>query len=274
LKAGGTTTIKGLVKVKGSPPAATLEALTNELHKAYTTKPDDKMTCLAGSPSETTQQTYRIGDNNQVGNVFVWIGAPRGYAFDVPKKLVEEAKAHPVVIDQPHCAFVPHVAVLFPEYPDPSKPSTLLQTGQILEIHNSAPMGHNTNWKGGLKNQGGNEIIQSKGRPRKVEDLVPEKKPVVLKCNIHPWMDGYLWVFDHPYATVSKSDTAPESLRVKKDDPGFGTFEIKNAPAGVKVMLFAWHEHDGGKYLTPSEGMEIDTKEGETTIPAFEMEVK
>jgi hypothetical protein len=271
--AKGTTTIKGKVKVKGGNPSGTLDTLTTELHKQIDAKPDDKAVCLAGSPEETTQQTYRIGANNQVGNVFVWIEpVSKDQAFKVDEKLVKEAKGNPVVIDQPHCAFSPHVALLFAKYPDPSKPSKEVPTGQILEIKNSAKITHNTKYGGGVKNQGGNPLIQP-GSTIKVDDLVPDpKKPVVLKCNIHPWMDGYVWVLNHPFATISKSDTAPKGLNVKKDDPTFGTFEVKNAPAGVKVRLFVWHEKDG--FLTPAEGEEIETKDGETPVHDFELEVK
>ena len=31
------------------------------------------------------------------------------------------------------------------------------------------------------------------------------KQAVEIRCNIHPWMNGYAWVLDHPYATISKA---------------------------------------------------------------------
>jgi hypothetical protein len=266
----GTTTIKGKITLKGGDPTPVLEALTQALLKQIAGKPDDKTTCMAGSPSEITGQAYRIGDNKQVGNVFVWIMPPSTeYAFKVDSKEVDYAKAHPVEIGQPHCAFQPHVAVSFPSYYDP-KTGKLTPTGQKFIIVNNAKISHNTLVSGGPRNPGGGATIAPDGKKEDIE-LRPDKDPVQFKCNIHPWMDGYMRVFDHPFATLSKSDTAPKDLRVEKGAKDFGTFEIKNAPAGVKVRLFAWHEKAG--WLTPSSGEEIETKDGEMTKD-FELEVK
>ena len=66
----------------------------------------------------------------------------------------------------------------------------------------------------------------------------PDKKGLEqllsLKCNIHQWMTGYVWAFDHPYAVVTGED---------------GTYEIKNVPAGTELTIVAWHEPD--MYLLP-----------------------
>ena len=54
-------------------------------------------------------------------------------------------------------------------------------------------------------------------------------RPVVIECNIHPWMKGWVRVFDHPYFAVTDAD---------------GKFEIKNAPAG-KYNIVMWQEGQG-----------------------------
>jgi hypothetical protein len=144
-------------------------------------------------------------------------------------------------------------------------------TGQKFVVLNSAPISHNTLVEGGSKNPSQGTTIPAGGKNDKIQ-LVPDSKEVLVKCNIHPWMNGYLRVYDHPFATVTKSDTAPKGLNVKKDDKGFGTFEIKDAPAAVKVRLIAWHEKAG--YLNGRDGTEIETKEGETTVPDLQMEAK
>jgi hypothetical protein len=267
LEGKGTTTIKGLIRVKGDPKPA-VEEMTKSLHDQIAKKDTDY--CMSGKPTETTEQNYRIGDNNQVGNVFVWIAPPsKEYAFKVDQKLVDEAKAHALEIEQPHCAFLPHASVYFPQYPDPKNPKNMLPTGQKFIVLNDAKISHNTRVSGGYLNPGGEGTLAPDAK--KDVQLVPDVEPVTVKCNIHPWMDGYVRVFDHPFATVSKSDTAPKNLRVDKGDKSFGTYEIKNAPAGVKVRLIAWHEKAG--FLTPPEGKEIETKEGEMTIDPFEMDV-
>jgi hypothetical protein len=270
LEAKGTTTIKGVIKAQGDS-ASILKALTDKLLKDIDTKPDSKAQCLAGSEEEKTAQEYRIGKNGQVGNVFVWIMPLKGYAFKIDQKLVDEAKAHPVEIDQPHCAFLPHAAVAFPEYPDLKNPRDLVSTGQKFLIVNSAHMSHNTQLNSLGSNSGFNQTL-SENDKKEVKLNADSKNEIILKCGIHPWMNATVWAFDHPFATVSKSDTAPKALRVSADDKDFGTFEIKNVPAGVKVRLYVWHEKN--KYLPGGDGKEIDTTTEPMTLPPFDLQVQ
>ena len=51
-----------------------------------------------------------------VGNVFVWIVPEAGSYFEVPDDQLAKFKDAQVVVSQPHCAFLPHAAVLFPSY--------------------------------------------------------------------------------------------------------------------------------------------------------------
>ena len=71
--------------------------------------------------------------------------------------------------------------------------------------------------------------------------------PVIVKCNLHPWMNAWIHVFDHPYFAVTDAD---------------GKFEIKNAPAG-KYRLLAWK--DGAGWLNGDrKGREIIVKSNGT----------
>jgi hypothetical protein len=231
---------------------------------------DDKGECLTGSEAEITEQSYRIGDNKQVGNVVVWLVPPdKGHFFKIDDKQAAEAKAHPVEIEQPHCAFMPHVAVAFPKYRDPKNPRKMLPTGQEIVARNNAKITHNTNISGGADNPEKNHILEA-GKTMEYE-ATPQAGALNVKCNIHPWMQGYLWAFDHPYAAVSRSDNGSKDLRVDKKDPAFGTYELKNAPAGVKLKVIAWHEKAG--YLTAATGDEIELKDGDNTKD-FEIEFK
>jgi hypothetical protein len=267
----GTGTLKGKITVKGEYKAE-LDKMTAGLLDAINKKPDARDECLKGSEAEKTEQVYRIGANKQVGNVVVWLmPANNKDYFKIDDKQVAEAKAHPLEIDQPHCAFLPHVSIYFPSYvKDPKKPKDLEPTGQKLIVNNTAAMSHNTNWKGSNEPDG-NELIPSK-QHREIQGLVPNyREPLSLKCTIHGWMNGYVWIFGHPYAAVSKSDTVPEKLQVKADDPSFGTYEIKGAPAGVPLRVVAWHENNG--FLTPRDGKPITLNDGDNTQD-FELEVK
>ena len=53
--------------------------------------------------------------------------------------------------------------------------------------------------------------------------------PVKVACNIHPWMNAWLVVKDHPYMAVSDDN---------------GKLEIKNLPAG-EWSFQIWQEKAG-----------------------------
>src|SRR2546423_504832 len=68
-------------------------------------------------------------------------------------------------LDQPHCAFIPHVEVLYPDYYDPQV-KKIVPTGQKFVIANSAPVTHNVNWnpRNTVVNVGGNRLFAPQGR--------------------------------------------------------------------------------------------------------------
>lgn len=64
----------------------------------------------------------------------------------------------------------------------------------------------------------------------------PERGYIRIKSNAHQWLRGYIFVFDHPYASVT-------------DDNGF--FNLDSIPPGeYKVMV--WHEGLGLKEISIS----------------------
>jgi hypothetical protein len=69
---------------------------------------------------------------------------------------------------------------------------------------------------------------------------------VVLQSALHPWMTGYSWVFDHPYAAVTDRT---------------GRYEIRKVPAGGALRLIAWHEKTG--YLYGPDGVEVELTDGD-----------
>lgn len=260
--------LKGTVTLKGTPE---LEKLNTELRNLMKEKDND--VCMKGSESETTEQEYRVGEGNKLGNVFVWITPDTGTFFQVTdqmlKGLDKEVKVH-----QPHCAFIPHSAFLFSQYhPDPKKPKDLKPTGQALRVANDAEISHNTNWKGGSLNSGDNVMLSS-SKDRLVDNLKPEASPVTIKCDIHKWMNAYLFVVDTPYFAISHSDTLDGKAKVDKKDAKFGTYEISNLPVG-KVKIRAWHEKAGYLNQNGGQGEVIEIMEGgKDTTKDFTAEVK
>jgi hypothetical protein len=220
----GWTTIRGRVRLEGDRPD--IEGLNKAMLAAIDAN-RDRNHCLEGAAEDKWhQQTWRIGKDNGVGNVFVWLAPPNGQYFKVD--LTKKTWPKEVVIDQPQCAFVPHAAVLFPGAYDPENPDELKPSGQMFIVRNSAPMNHTTQWQGGDANPGDNKIIPSKNVL--VIDLKPEADPVILKCNIHPFMRGVLRVFDHPYAAVTDKD---------------GNYNIEHVPADAELRIVVWHEKAG-----------------------------
>jgi hypothetical protein len=250
--ATGTGTLKGMVILKGPKPDLSRE--TADLKAQMEKK--DKAHCIDGAPADqVVDQTLRVGANNGVGYAVVWLRPPDGQFFKVEKDKLGDSVPMTVALDQPHCAFVPHVLALFPSFPDPSKPSSQVRSGQKFIVKNSAGTSHNTLLKGDVKNPEVNKTLEPKSEME--VKLNPSREPVTIRCNIHTWMTGYAWVFDHPYAAVTKESD-------KDDDPAFGTYEIKNVPLGVKGMrVVVWHERTN--FVPDQKGVEIDLSQPETT---------
>jgi hypothetical protein len=236
----GTGTLKGKVVFVGPKPDLT--KATADL-QAQMKASADNATCFKGTAEEIVQQKWRIDPKGGVANVFVALKAPKGTFFKVDP--AKKTWPDEVVIDQPHCAFLPHTVVLFPAYRRSAKDKELTPTGQKFVVKNSAPMLHNAFYAGGAANPSDNKSIPS--GQRLVIPLRPADIPLEVRCTIHPWMNAWVWPLGHPYAAITGLD---------------GSYEIKNVPAGVKVRVVAWHE--GGYWLSPNrkEGDEIDLTAG------------
>jgi hypothetical protein len=79
----------------------------------------------------------------------------------------------------------------------------------------------------------------------------PERGPGQVICSIHPWMEAYWLVLDHPYFAVTDKD---------------GNFEIKNVPAGTQKVV-VWQEAVG--FVTPTSGDSISIKPNDITPQDF-----
>src|SRR5207248_10222013 len=69
-----------------------------------------------------------------------------------------------VVMDQPHCAFIPHAVAM--------------RQGQDLLVKNSASIAHNVNWAGNpMRNPGGNVIVPA-GNSHTITGLKTDRYPL------------------------------------------------------------------------------------------------
>lgn len=191
---GGT--LKGVVKVKGKAPA----------RKELNMKSDP---FCAKQPVAHDEDAV-VGAGGEVKNVVVRIVKGLSGTFPTP--------ADEVVMDQRGCVYAPRVVVA--------------QAGQTVAIKNSDQTLHNVHtYKGPstLFNQaqvGGQAAIKKKA---------PGAGDVVkFKCDVHPWMTGWLVVTDSPFFAITGAD---------------GAFNIPNVPPGAYTVE-AWHERFGTKQGT------------------------
>ena len=188
--AGNWVTIKGQVVFPEGKPIPNRAALDVNQDKGH---------CLKAGPI-LDESTIVNPKNRGIKNVVVWLRPD-----DAKRKPAE------VVIDQPCCMFVNRV--------------TCARVGDTIVVKNPAPVVHNFFWSSDSSGNF-NANVPAKGEWKMPNALAAEVGPVQYKCTIHPWMAGYVRVFDHPYYAVTDAD---------------GKFEIQNAPAG-KFRIVYWHE--------------------------------
>ncbi len=153
---------------------------------------------------------------------FVWVssGVPAG-EYPVPQQ--------PVLLDQTGCRYVPHVLGV--------------RVGQELRIRNSDPLLHNVHALP-FSNKGFNFGLPDRG----TEEVRRFEKPetmVRVKCDIHPWMNAWIGVVEHPFFAVTGKD---------------GGFVIDGLPAG-RVTLRVWHE----RFI--AEDVEVDVRPAPLQTP-------
>ena len=115
---------------------------------------------------------------------FAYLPKPQGANPDAVKALV--AKTPVVEIDQKNCEFLPYV--------------TALNQDQSLVLKSSDPTNHNVRFSA-FVNAPFNQILPPNGQVS--VKLVAERRPIPLACDIHPWMKGYIMVFDHPFFAIT-----------------------------------------------------------------------
>lgn len=232
-------TLKGTIQFPAGKPVPERKKLEVSQDKAH---------CL--SKGDILDESLVVNPKNRgIQNVVVWL---RPDNTDPKAKLPanaihpDDAKRKPatVVIDQPCCMFVHRI--------------TTARVGDTIVAKNSAPVAHNFFWTSG-NNGELNQTIPKESELKLPEPLKAETSPISFKCTIHPWMAGYVRVFDNPYYAVTDAD---------------GKFTIKNAPVG-KYRLVVWQEKEG--YLggrTGRFGIPIEIKGPETDLKPIEFNIK
>jgi plastocyanin len=182
--------------------------------------------CASQHPAPVMAQDVVTGPGGTLANVVVYISDDMSkYSFPTPSS--------PATIDQKGCMYSPHVVVMM--------------AGQTLQVNNDDQTTHNIHpvpkdnreWNESQP-PGAQPIMKVFARP---EDAIP------VKCNVHPWMKSYIFVFKNPYYSVTASD---------------GKYTISNLPPGTYTVT-AWQE----RYGTVTQSVTVGAKESKTQDLSF-----
>lgn len=178
--------------------------------------------CSAAHPEPVVARSVRVDAEGRLADVVVWVrDAPAG-----------PAAGSPALLDQEGCLYLPHVLAV--------------RAGQTVVFRNSDMTLHNINVQP-ARNPGFNVGQPIRGMQIERQFDNPEVG-IPVRCDVHPWMTGYLAVFGHGAFAVTGDD---------------GSFRIEGLPAGDWVIE-AWHESLGART------MEVSVGDGETVTADVE----
>jgi hypothetical protein len=149
------------------------------------------------------------------------------------------AKQPEAVLDQVNCEFKPFVLAMHQD--------------QDLILKSSDACGHNVRMTG-FANKGLNQNLPPRGSL--TVKLKAERFPLQINCDIHPWMEGYVMVFDHTLFAVTGPDgvfeikgvpAGPQNIVVRHEKVGF--LDLKTKGAGNPVMVTADSVTDVGDII-------------------------
>ena len=208
-----TASVKGVVKFEGTAPKPTRIDMSQ-----------DPICSKAHSTAATTEEVV-VGQAGGLANVVVYVSdGLTAHDFQPPQQ--------PVVLEQKGCQYKPHVLAM--------------QAGQKLDVVNSDETTHNIH---PIPNNNREwNMTQPHGMPLQ-QTFAREEVSILVKCNVHPWMKGYIAVFKHPYFAVSDKN---------------GGFELKNLPPGTYTIT-AWQEKLG----TKTQKVTVGAGEAKTADFAF-----
>jgi plastocyanin len=157
-----------------------------------------------------------------VADAVVWLDdITHGKAFSFPKP----------VLDQKGCMFVP--------------PVVLMKPGK-LEVENSDDATHNVHIYARY-NRPSNHMMAPGASPLHLTLMRPED--ILVRCDVHTWMQGYIVVAKNPYYAVSGSG---------------GSFTLTEVPPGT-YHLKVWQHKIGTK------DQQVTVQAGKTTTVTFKL---
>lgn len=139
----------------------------------------------------------------------------------------------PVVLRQEGCVFRPHVVGV--------------RAGTVLAVENADGVAHNVHVVARRNPQ--SNVTQAAGAEPLALAFERRELGVAVRCDLHPWMQAWVCVEEHPWFAVSGAD---------------GAYAIEGVPPGRYVAQL-WHEVYG------SQRMEVELAAGERVQLDFEV---
>ncbi len=204
----GAVSVRGVVRFEGTVPKPKLISMSAD------------PSCAKQHPAPVFAQEVATDSKGDLKDVIVFVSEGLGdRTFDAPTQ--------PVVVEQKGCMYTPHVLAM--------------RANQPLHVVNDDPTSHN------IHPTPANNREWNKAEPPGTsldESFAREEIAIPVKCNVHPWMHGYVAVFKHPYFAVTGKD---------------GSFDLSSLPPGTYTIK-AWHEKLGTSTQTVTIGAN-ETKE-------------
>jgi len=215
--ASATGQIVGTVKLDGPAP-----------HQKPIDMSKDPACAQAHGGAPVMAENVVVGANGGLANVVVYISQGlTGNEAAISSQLA--------TIDQKGCVYVPHVVAL-----NPGQKMTVLNSDKTAHnIHpQPSPTGGNAQWnKSQTVGAGPIEVAWTN-----------QEVAIPVKCNIHPWMRGYIAVVKGPFDLTSDA----------------GSFKLDNVPPGSYTVT-AWQE----TYGTQTQKVTVAAGKPATTDFAF-----
>jgi plastocyanin len=187
------SSLKGTVKFEGTAPKP-----------AHIDMSQDPLCAKTHSTPATTEDIV-VGADGGLANVVVYVSdGLAAAAFEPPQK--------PAVLEQKGCQYKPHVLAM--------------QANQKIDVVNGDETTHNIHPSPNNNREW--NMSQPPGTPLE-QTFARAEVAIPVKCNVHPWMHGYIAVFKHPYFAVSDKS---------------GSFDLRGLPPGTYTIT-AWQEKLG-----------------------------
>jgi plastocyanin len=200
---------------------------TGKAPKPDVIKMNSDSVCAAAHTGKVFSDDFVVNDNKTLAYIFVYV------SDGIKKELIPAAPTTPVDFDQVGCMY---------------KPSVLgIRAGQTLHILNGDATMHNVHAMP-KENTGFNVGMAQKGNT-KDRSFGHAEMGVHIKCDVHPWMNAYINVMDHPYFAVTDNK---------------GNYTIDGLPPG-EYTVTTWHHNP----KVGSKTQKVTVKEGAAATANF-----